>query len=197
MFQPKNFFLPKPLTCLLLIIYACFFSSPVFALNEIFKQEAMQYRQLGYEAQKKGNLSAALNYYQKAVGIAPNYACVYNDMGIIFETQGRTKAAEEVYLKAASVDPGYAYTYTNLALLYEQKGDYLAAAKYWIRRAYSGSPDDPWVSKAQERINEIGKIIPEVKELYCARESINKRPSDAFTINSYSTDSADNIYEVR
>lgn len=196
MAQPKAKIIIKLTACLGIFVLACLSIRIVFA-DSILKDQALEYRQQGYEAQKKGLLREALNYYQKAVSILPLYACVYNDLGIVYEMLGQTDSAEAAYLKAVSADPKYANAYTNLALLYERKGDFLSAAKAWVRRVYSGNPGDLWTKKAQERIFEIGRVIPEVKELYCPiAKSPGQEPNEATLLKSYFEDS-NQIFQER
>ncbi len=151
------------------IFVACFLSGLAFGDNSILREEAVHYRNEGYKMQKIGLLEDALMSYQKAVQVDPLYVCAYNDLGIIYEMMGRADDAEVAYLKTIQLDSDYRQAYTNLAFLYERKHDYISAAKYWIRRAYFGGSNDIWIRKAQQKILEIGRIIPEVQKLYSAR----------------------------
>jgi len=156
---------PKLLICAAIIILA---SSSVFAseadkkaasgasdlLTEMQKQ-ARSYREDGFEAQRTNDYDAALNLYQKAVALDPNYAVPYNDMGIIYESKGDNDRALESYFKAVKVDPFYESAYTNLALLYESRRDLVNAAACWQKRSELGSLDDPWTQKAIARLRDI------------------------------------------
>lgn len=135
------------------------------------KEKATEYRVKGYQAQKVGQLPDALSYYQKSVMIDPRNAGVYNDIGIVYEMLGNSHEAEKSYLDALMVDSSYADVYSNLALLYEKKGDFYKAAKYWMKRAYLGKEDDLWAQKARQRMIEIGKIMPEVQQMYADKEA--------------------------
>mgnify|MGYP001561130860 CR=1 FL=1 len=135
------------------------------------KEKAIEYRVKGYQAQKIGQLLEALAYYQKSVMIDPRNASVYNDIGIVYEMLGNSQEAEKSYLDALTVDSSYTDVYSNLALLYEKKGDFYKAARYWMKRAYDGKEDDLWAQKARQRLVEIGKIMPEVKQMYANKEA--------------------------
>lgn len=149
---------------LILIVGIPLFSKLGFGAQEeltLFQQQARSYRDQGWKAQKQGNLSAALSFYQKAVTIDPKYAVAYNDIGILLESAGDLDSAMKAYLKAVDVDPDYPNSYSNLALLYEELGDYAHAVSCWVKRAILGSPQDPWAEVARRRLEEIARVYPE------------------------------------
>ena len=98
------------------------------------EMEAPIYRSRGYEAQQKGQLHLALEYYQKAIAIDPFYATPHNDLGILYEKQEKREQAEVEYLKAIAIDPRFLDPYANLALLYERAGKKDQAVQYWKKR---------------------------------------------------------------
>ncbi len=134
--------------------------------QSLLQDEAFIYRQKGYDAQQAGLLYDALSFYQKAVQIDPTFAPVYNDLGVVYETIGDAATAEQAYLKCTSIDPSYVMAYYNLAQVYEGRDDILRASEQWIGLVSYGSPEDPMVKKAENRIFEIGNIYPEVKKKY-------------------------------
>jgi tetratricopeptide (TPR) repeat protein len=119
------------------------------------QKEARSYRENGLAAQRTGDYDSALNLYQKAVALDPNYAVPYNDMGIIYESKGDIDKAQESYFHAVKIDPFYESAYTNLALIYESKRDLVNAAACWQKRTELGSLDDPWTQKAFARLRDI------------------------------------------
>jgi len=123
------------------------------------QKEARDYRAQGLEYQRIGNLEAAMSLYQKAIQLDPSYSVAYNDLGIMYEANGLIDRAEEAYLKSIKIDPNYLSAYTNLALLYENKRDLNKAAFYWQKRAELGSPDDSWVQKAKQRLEDIRLVL--------------------------------------
>lgn len=139
--------------------------SPAFC-GSLLKENALEYRQQGYDAQKAGMLPEALSFYQKAIQLDPSSAPVYNDLGVVYEMLGEPANAEQAYLRAVSLDPAYAKAYFNLAQVYEGKGNVLGAAEYWIKLLRVSDRVDPMVKKAENRIYEIGKIFPEVRRKY-------------------------------
>ncbi|MBI4435833.1 MAG: polysaccharide biosynthesis/export family protein [Candidatus Omnitrophica bacterium] len=119
--------------------------------------EAPTYRDRGYQAQQKGQLELAMQHYQKAIAIDPQYATPHNDLGILYEKQGKSEEAESEYLKAVSLDPHFLDAYANLALLYEKAGKKEKAVLYWRKRIDYGHPNDPWTRKAMERLGSLSK----------------------------------------
>lgn len=150
-----------------LIIIHLFFStvSPAFGEN-LLKEEAIEYRQKGYSAQQSGMLADALIFYEKAIQIDPGSSPVYNDLGVVNEMLGQPDIAEEAYLKAIALDPGYGKAYFNLAQLYEGKEDLSRAGEYWLKLTQLDEQEPSMLKKAENRIYEIGKLIPEVRQKY-------------------------------
>ena len=120
---------------------------------------ARLYRAQGLQFQKMGDLKGALELYQKAVELDPDYAVPYNDVGIIYEAGGMLDRAEESYLKAVNISPNYLSVYSNLALLYENKRQLEKAAFYWEKRVKMGSTDDRWTKKARQRLEDIRSVL--------------------------------------
>ena len=157
----------KNITLILFILGISVFA---FAQDINTKQGmARDYRNQGWELQRRGDLDGAMSLYQKAIEIDPFYAVAYNDLGIIYESNAWLDRAEQSYLQAIKVDPNYPSAYSNLALLYENKRDLKKAAFYWEKRAELGSPDDPWTEKAKKRLEDIHLALGE-KTLTSIRE---------------------------
>jgi len=134
-------------------------SSYIYAGNATgVSSEAENYRTKGYEAQQRGDIDTAIEWYQKAASIKPEYASPHNDLGILFETKGWLDRAEAEYEKALTLDPNYKEVYTNLALLYERKGELEKAAFYWMKRYKLGNPNDPWNQEAKNRLEKLGLL---------------------------------------
>jgi Flp pilus assembly protein TadD len=123
-----------------------------------FYDEAIEYRNKGFQAQTSGNLDKAMEYYQKAIALNPHYATAYNDLGVVYELKGWPYRAEREYIKAIQVDPNCLSSYSNLALLYEKQGNLERAALYWLKRAQKGKPFDPWTRRARDRLRKLGLL---------------------------------------
>ena len=168
MVSPTRKFLYTPFKIIISIAFLSV-SRPVFC-GELLKEQSIEYRQKGYEAQKAGMLGEALTYYQKAMQLDPSSALIYNDLGVIHEMTGELAIAEEAYRRALYLNPGYDKAYFNLAQLYEEKGDLFNAAEYWLKLLRIDNVREDLVKKAEKRIYEIGKVIPEVRNEYMRAE---------------------------
>ena len=122
------------------------------------RDEAVAYRQEGYERQQRSDLDGAIIAYQKAVAIDVGYPTPYNDLGVVYERQGRLDEARQSYERALMIDPNYLEAHTNLALLHERMGNPDAAIPHWAKRYALGQPGDAWTSRAGERLAALGAL---------------------------------------
>lgn len=169
MAQPKTkhlFYITQLLVINLCIVIA----SPAFC-ESLLRENALEYRQRGYQAQKAGMPQEALSFYQKALQIDPASCVVCNDLGVVFETLGQIENAEEAYLRAVAIEPNYGKAYYNLALLYEGRGNLQKAAEYWLKLASLSAQEESMSRKAQDRLYELGEIFPEIREKYLRAEA--------------------------
>ncbi len=153
-------FIRVSLICLVILFFLPFLNiSHIYAGKEAgVSSDAEAYRTKGYDAQQRGDIDTAIEWYQKAANLMPDYASPHNDLGILFETKGWLDRAESEYEKALAIDSGYKEVHTNMALLYERKGELEKAAFHWMRRYKLGSPDDPWTQEAKNRLEKLGLI---------------------------------------
>ncbi len=139
------------------------------------REEAVNYRVQGFEAQRRGDLANALSFYQKAAALDPTYPTPLNDVGVLLEDQGRLQDAEQSYLKALELNPNYLEAHANLAMLYERMGQKEKAIFHWLKRYQLGDPYDPWTARAEERLVALGvlKNYPGLKgKMYTRRRLV-------------------------
>ena len=136
------------------------FNIPGVSATEFITSQAEDYRNLGYEAQQKGNYEKALTYYTKAISLGIENEIVYNDTGILYEQIGVPQKAEESYLAAIRINRDYLPPYTNLAMLYEAQSDAVRAIAYFNERLKRSPPHDPWKAKIAR---ELSRINPSAK----------------------------------
>jgi tetratricopeptide (TPR) repeat protein len=172
-----------------LIYFVILFFLPFLNISYIYAGNAMgvsveaeNYRTKGYDAQQRGDIDTAIEWYQKAANIKPGYASPHNDLGILFETKGWLDRAEAEYEKALSIDPNYKEVHTNLALLYERKGELEKAALHWMRRYKLGNPNDPWAQEAKTRLEKLGLLdktekvdSPKIKQQAPVKKPVEKK----------------------
>ena len=63
---------------------------------------------LGEVLQKQGRLNDALNSYQQAIKINPDYPYTYHNLGYFFQEKGKFEEAIEAYKKALNIKPDLA-----------------------------------------------------------------------------------------
>jgi len=138
-----------------ILISICLVDIKYIYAKAVLSDEAVSYRENGYEAQQNGNIDAAISWYQKSAGIDPSYATPHNDLGILFETKGWLDRAETEYKKALAIDSNYEKAHTNIALLYEKKQEKEKAAFHWMKRYKIGAPGDLWTDEALARLKKL------------------------------------------
>ena len=63
---------------------------------------------MGIALQKQNKLEEAIEAYNKALAIKPDYCRRYYNMGIALQGQGKLEEAIEAYNKALAIKPDYA-----------------------------------------------------------------------------------------
>jgi Flp pilus assembly protein TadD len=64
----------------------------------------------------------ALNYLEKAVQLAPDFAAAYGNLGIVRRRLGDVEGAFEAYRMALEIEPRFSTILANLAVLYQSLG---------------------------------------------------------------------------
>ncbi len=139
----------------IIFISICLIDIKYIYARVVLSDEAVSYRNKGYEAQQNGDIDTAISWYQKSAGLDPKYAAPHNDLGILFETKGWLDRAEAEYKKALAIDSNYGKAHTNIALLYERKGEKEKAAFHWMKRYKLGRSGDPWTEEALTRLKKL------------------------------------------
>jgi len=117
--------------------------------------QALKLRQHGDSLFSKGRVAEAIDCYQQALILIPDYAEVYNNLGMALKHQNRLEAAIECYQKAFKFKPDYAIACNNLANALIESGD-LCAAKTNYENALALQPDVP------EVYNNLGNLLTEL-----------------------------------
>ena len=77
------------------------------------------YNLLGLILAGQGNIRTAIEYYNKAININPNFAMPYNNLGLLYVNHKFDyKKAENLYKKSISLDPKILEAQNNLGSLY-------------------------------------------------------------------------------
>ncbi len=146
----------------------------VFAKSK--KDKAIDHYSRGCELQGFGLLDKAIEEYQKALTIEPDFKEARFNLGIIYESQKQWQKAEEEYKKILKIDPNFYLVYNNLGLVYLQNKQSEKATECW-QKAIRANPNQP------EVYNNLGMAFLDLKQLdkamTCYIEAANNR---AFTL---------------
>ena len=69
---------------------------------------------MGSSAAQLGYLGEAINAFQHAISIKPDFAEAHNNMGNALQAHGRLQEAIDAFKKAVSTKPNYAEAYYNM-----------------------------------------------------------------------------------
>ena len=87
-----------------------------------------------------GDFPAAIDSYQKAVSINPNYSEAYQNIGVSHQEMGECEVAIINYKRALQIKPDDVEVYCNMGSAYQDKGD-LKAAIDSFKKALNIKPD--------------------------------------------------------
>ncbi|MBW1784606.1 MAG: tetratricopeptide repeat protein, partial [Deltaproteobacteria bacterium] len=78
---------------------------------------AEAYDSIGVALGEKGDLMGAIDMFQQALGIRPDYARAWNNLGVALKGLGRVPSAIRNFRKAIQLDPDYVEAHWNLSFL--------------------------------------------------------------------------------
>ena len=73
--------------------------------------------------QQQGKSEEAIEVYNKALSIKPDFPDAHNNIGNALQDQGKLDEATEVYIKALTIRPDYATAHYNLSSIKKYKED--------------------------------------------------------------------------
>ena len=125
-----------------------------------------QFLNAGNKSYKRGNLSKATSYYEKALEFDPGFYLAYFQLGVLQKKQGQSKSAIESLKKVLEIKPDHDKTWFTLGTAYETDGSIEKAIEHY-RKAIDINPG---YSKAY---GNLGKLYTD-KQDYKEAESILK-----------------------
>ncbi|MFT5365231.1 MAG: tetratricopeptide (TPR) repeat protein [Candidatus Latescibacterota bacterium] len=91
---------------------------------KVVPESAKAHFNFGNAIRDRGNLTAALPHYRKALWIYPDYAEVHYNVGVIQQGIGRVEDALTAYENTLTANPTHVNAWTNVGILLAQKGVY-------------------------------------------------------------------------
>jgi predicted O-linked N-acetylglucosamine transferase (SPINDLY family) len=122
---------------------------------------------MGTALQKQGKLEEAIEAYNKATALKPDYANAYYNMGNALQDQGKLEEAIEAYNKAIALKPDYVKAYNNMGVTLQEQGKLEEAIEVY-NKALALKPD------YAEAYNNMGNAFKKQGKLEEAIEVYNK-----------------------
>ena len=125
---------------------------------------------------KLQNHDAAIENYQKAIQIKPDYTDAYMNLGITLKNSGQLSSAVSTYKKILDIKPDDAETYYNIGNTFQVNNDLDAAVEYYQKAINSQA-------NYSEAYNNLGTTLMDKGELDSAIKNYRKalliEPHDA------------------
>ena len=104
-------------------------------------ENSLAHNHLGLVLAAQGKLEEAIEHYEQALQIKPNYAYAHNNLGNALARQGKLTEAIQHYERALQIKPDYAKAYNNLGNALARQGKLTEAIQHY-ERALQIKPDD-------------------------------------------------------
>ena len=106
-----------------------------------YEKNASYWNQVGTCEALRGNLKAALIFYNKSKDLRSDYAPPINNQGVLYQMEGKDQKALEAYKRASKISPFSHIPLFNQARLYAKYG-FIKKAKKILNSFYQKNKDD-------------------------------------------------------
>jgi tetratricopeptide (TPR) repeat protein len=97
------------------------------------KETAVELNKKGWALHTLGRYNEAIQFYDRALKINPNYADTWNYKGISFYNLKKYDEAIQAYDRAIRINPNYAYAWNNKGCVFHTLGRYNEAIQFYDR----------------------------------------------------------------
>ena len=122
---------------------------------------------MGNALKDQGKLNEAIDAYNKAISLNPNYGDAYTNLGTAHQDQGKLDEAIDAHKKSISLKPDYAVAYNNMGVVLQDQGKFEEAIDAY-NKAISLNPNQA------EPYSNIGNTLKDQGKLDEAIEAYNK-----------------------
>jgi tetratricopeptide (TPR) repeat protein len=98
-------------------------------LPQQYPKKAVSFFEKGRKSLKKNKTNEAMQYFESAVQLAPNFYAAHNQLGIAYRTAGRLDDAEREFLRAHEINTKGLEPLVNLTGLYLERNEHEKAVK--------------------------------------------------------------------
>lgn len=130
---------------------------------------------MGIAHRETGRLESALEYFKRALDVAPT-AAIHNNLGVLYYNLRRFKEAAEEYQKAVKINPQYAEAWANLGNALKDLHQSSLALKAY-EKALELNPDFAWALSCMAHIQQ--KLTNATKAIEYANRAREIEPENA------------------
>ena len=132
--------------------------------KQVSQDDWISYFKQGNTYTAEGKLDRAIEFYQKALELNPNYQDSYLNLGIVLRRQGKLEEAIAQYEKAIEIQPSFADAYLSLGNIYCQLAEYPKVRDLWqkaleLQPEIGGADVQFNLGNALVHLNEIERAI--------------------------------------
>ena len=95
-----------------------------------YPKKAVSFFEKGRKSLKKNKTSEAVQYFESAVQLAPNFYAAHNQLGVAYRVAGRMDDAEREFMRANEINAKGLEPLLNLTALYIDRKDHDKAVKF-------------------------------------------------------------------
>jgi tetratricopeptide (TPR) repeat protein len=165
----------KSLYRILSVCALLLFSSTVFAASE----EAVNLNHAGTVLFQQGKIDSAINVFQKALGVDPNYHDARLNLAYAYERTGKIDDAIAAYREAVSAQPNNFLARNNLGVLYDKKGMYDSAIAEFQSALQTNSGDSMALKNLETAKKNKAAAQEREAQILQLEKRVKAKPNDA------------------